>query len=105
MEDCDRVTLLPGKQMELVSFFSFHTLGWVSGEAGGRALAEIIFGDDNLGGKLPMNWYPESFTKILMNNMKMRADPSCLYPGRTHRFYTGKAVYGFGHGLAVEQGL
>ncbi|KAL2904114.1 putative beta-D-xylosidase 6 [Bienertia sinuspersici] len=129
-EDCDRVTLLlPGKQMELVSFVSsiskrpiilvltgggpldvsfakgdsrIASILWVGypGEAGGRALAEVIFGDDNPGGKLPMTWYPESFTNIPMNNMKMRADPSCLYPGRTHRFYTGKAVYGFGYGLS-----
>lgn len=47
-----------------------------------------------------MTWYPESFTKIPMNNMNMRADPSHLYPGRTHRFYTGKVVYKFGHGLS-----
>ncbi|KAJ0733104.1 putative glycosidase [Helianthus annuus] len=73
---------------------------WVGypGEAGGRALAEIVFGDHNPSGKLPVTWYPESFTKVPMNNMNMRPDPSRNYPGRTYRFYTGDVVYGFGHG-------
>ncbi|GMP27555.1 hypothetical protein CsSME_00003487 [Camellia sinensis var. sinensis] len=52
------------------------------------------------GGRLPMTWYPESFTSVPMNDMNMRADPSRGYPGRTYRFYTGDRVYGFGHGLS-----
>lgn len=47
-----------------------------------------------------MTWYPESFTKVAMNDMNMRADPFLGYPGRTYRFYTGNRVYGFGHGLS-----
>lgn len=47
-----------------------------------------------------MTWYPEAFTKIPMNDMNMRADPSRGYPGRTYRFYIGNQVYGFGHGLS-----
>lgn len=46
-----------------------------------------------------MTWYPESFTKIPMTDMNMRADPFRGYPGRTYRFYTGPRVYGFGEGL------
>lgn len=129
-EDHDRVSLLlPGKQMDLVlsiaaaskrplillltgggpldvSFAEqdprIASILWIGypGEAGGRALAEIIFGDFNPGGRLPMTWYPESFTKIPMNDMRMRADPSSGYPGRTYRFYTGPRVYGFGQGLS-----
>ncbi|GJT67264.1 probable beta-D-xylosidase 6 [Tanacetum coccineum] len=77
---------------------------WIGypGEAGGRALAEIIFGDHNPGGKLPVTWYPESFTSVPMNNMNMRSDLSKGYPGRTYRFYTGDIVYGFGHGLSYS---
>ncbi|XP_059293437.1 probable beta-D-xylosidase 6 isoform X1 [Lycium ferocissimum] len=75
---------------------------WVAypGETGGKALSEIIFGYQNPGGKLPMTWYLESFTKVPMTNMNMRADPANGYPGRTHRFYTGELLYGFGHGLS-----
>ncbi|XP_022740257.1 probable beta-D-xylosidase 6 [Durio zibethinus] len=129
-EDHDRISLLlPGKQMVLVSSIAAATerpiilvltgggpldvsfaegdpniasILWVGypGEAGGRALAEVIFGDFNPGGRLPMTWYPESFTKVPMNDMNMRADPFRGYPGRTYRFYTGNRVYGFGQGLS-----
>ncbi|KAK4367903.1 hypothetical protein RND71_011695 [Anisodus tanguticus] len=75
---------------------------WVAypGETGGKALSEIIFGYQNPGGKLPMTWYLESFTKVPMTDMNMRADPANSYPGRTYRFYTGDLLYGFGHGLS-----
>ncbi|PPE02422.1 hypothetical protein GOBAR_DD00553 [Gossypium barbadense] len=62
------------------------------GEAGGRALAEIIFGDHNPGGRLPVTWYPQSYTNIPMTDMRMRPEPSSGYPGRTYRFYQGLKV-------------
>ncbi|KAM7276961.1 hypothetical protein ACFE04_018827 [Oxalis oulophora] len=129
-EDRDRVSLLlPGKQMELVSCVAaaskrpvilvltgggpldvsfakkdprIASILWIGypGEAGPKALAEIIFGNVNPGGRLPMTWYPESFTNVPMNDMNMRAKPSQGYPGRTYRFYIGKRVYGFGHGMS-----
>ncbi|KAL9328520.1 hypothetical protein ACSQ67_003523 [Phaseolus vulgaris] len=131
-EDHDRVSLLlPGKQMDLVSSVAdasknpvilvligggpldvsfakenkkIASILWVGypGEAGGKALAEIIFGEFNPVGRLPMTWYPEAFTNVPMNDMNMRADPSRGYPGRTYRFYTGSRVYGFGHGLSYS---
>ncbi|TKY69995.1 beta-D-xylosidase 7 [Spatholobus suberectus] len=91
-----------------ISFAKKHqeiaSILWVGypGEAGGRALAEIIFGEFNPAGRLPMTWYPEAFTNVPMNDMSMRADPSRGYPGRTYRFYTGSRVYGFGHGLSYS---
>ncbi|KAF5747304.1 beta-D-xylosidase 6 isoform X2 [Tripterygium wilfordii] len=131
-EDLDRVSLLlPGNQMTLVSnvaaasikpvilvltgggpldvsfaekdpkIASILWIGYPS-EAGGKALAEIIFGDHNPAGRLPMTWYPESFSKVPMNDMNMRADPSRGYPGRTYRFYTGDQVYGYGQGLSYS---
>ncbi|GLT46878.1 hypothetical protein SLA2020_206070 [Shorea laevis] len=129
-EDHDRVSLLlPGKQKNLVSCVAnaskrpiilvltgggpldvsfakrdskFASILWIGylGEAGGKALAEVIFGDFNPGGRLPVTWYPESFTKVPMTDMNMRADPARGYPGRTYRFYEGNQVYGFGHGLS-----
>lgn len=129
-EDRDRVSLLlPGKQMALVSSVAaaskkpvilvltgggpldvsfaerdprIASILWIGypGEAGGQALAEVIFGDFNPGGRLPVTWYPESFTNIPMSDMNLRADPSRGYPGRTYRFYTGNRVYGFGQGLS-----
>ncbi|XP_039690028.1 probable beta-D-xylosidase 7 isoform X2 [Medicago truncatula] len=54
------------------------------------------------GGRLPMTWYPKDFIKIPMTDMRMRADPSSGYPGRTYRFYTGPKVYEFGYGLSYS---
>lgn len=129
-EDLDRYSLLlPGHQMALtkavasvskkpvvlvltgggpvdVSFAKgdqqIASIIWIGypGETGGKALSQILFGEYNPGGRLPMTWYPESFTSIPMSDMSMRADPSRGYPGRTYRFYTGDRVYGFGHGLS-----
>ncbi|KAH7281986.1 hypothetical protein KP509_35G006700 [Ceratopteris richardii] len=70
------------------------------GEAGGKAIAELIFGGFSPGGKLPMTWYPETFTQVPMTDMNMRPNISSGYPGRTHRFYTGDTVFKFGHGLS-----
>jgi Fibronectin type III-like domain len=54
-------------------------------------------------GRLPVTWYPESFTNIPMNDMNMRPDPSRSYPGRTYRFYIGETVYKFGYGLSYSK--
>ncbi|KAL3514093.1 hypothetical protein ACH5RR_026810 [Cinchona calisaya] len=72
------------------------------GEAGGIALAEIIFGDHNPGGRLPITWYPKEFVNIPMTDMRMRPDPSSGYPGRTYRFYNGEKVFEFGYGLSYS---
>ncbi|KAJ4759550.1 beta-D-xylosidase 4 [Rhynchospora pubera] len=131
-EDLDRVSLLlPGKQMQLVNTISSVTkrpivlvligggpidvsfakenkdiggIIWIGypGEVGGQVLAEVLFGDYNPDGRLPITWYPESFTNVPMSDMNMRPDPSRSYPGRTYRFYTGETVYKFGYGLSYS---
>lgn len=70
------------------------------GEAGGQAIAELIFGGFSPGGRLPITWYPDNFTEVPMTDMNMRPRPSQGYPGRTHRFYIGDTVFKFGHGLS-----
>ncbi|WCJ44508.1 Glycosyl hydrolase family protein [Euphorbia peplus] len=132
-EEYDRVDLvLPGMQQELitkvarsaknpvvlvlfcggpvdVSFAKYDkkigSILWAGypGEAGGIALAEIIFGDHNPGGKLPMTWYPQEFVKIPMTDMRMRPDSPSGYPGRTYRFYKGHNVFEFGYGLSYSK--
>ncbi|XP_039774199.1 beta-D-xylosidase 4-like isoform X3 [Panicum virgatum] len=129
-ESLDRTSLLlPGQQPRLVSAVANASSGpcilvimsggpfdisfakssdkiaailWVGypGEAGGAAIADVLFGYHNPSGRLPVTWYPESFTKIPMTDMRMRPDPSTGYPGRTYRFYTGDTVYAFGDGLS-----
>ncbi|KAH6799759.1 hypothetical protein C2S51_036243 [Perilla frutescens var. frutescens] len=122
--------LLPGRQQELVTKVAAASKGptilvlmsggpidvsfakndarvgailWVGypGQAGGAAIADVLFGKHNPGGKLPMTWYPQKYLDNLpMTTMDMRADPSRNYPGRTYRFYKGPVVYPFGHGLS-----
>ncbi|TYG50912.1 hypothetical protein ES288_D10G214000v1 [Gossypium darwinii] len=125
----DRVgLLLPGRQQELVSRVARASRGptvlvlmsggpidvsfakndprvsaiiWAGypGQAGGTAIADVLFGTTNPGGKLPMTWYPQDYVaKVPMTNMGMR--PSRGYPGRTYRFYKGSVVFPFGHGLS-----
>ncbi|KAL0742648.1 hypothetical protein Bca4012_084161 [Brassica carinata] len=104
-EDQDRVDLfLPGKQQQLVTEVAKITsIMWVGfpGQAGGLAIADVIFGRHNPSGNLPMTWYPQSYVENLpMSNMNMRADNLTGYQGRTYRFYTGETVYAFGDGIS-----
>nr|AAS17751.2 beta xylosidase [Fragaria x ananassa] len=74
---------------------------WVGypGQAGGTAMADVLFGTTNPSGKLPMTWYPQDYvSKVPMTNMAMRAGRG--YPGRTYRFYKGPVVFPFGLGLS-----
>ncbi|KAK2990266.1 hypothetical protein RJ640_014718 [Escallonia rubra] len=71
------------------------------GQNGGTAIADVLFGQTNPGGKLPMTWYPQDYAnKVPMTDMAMRADPSRGYPGRTYRFYKGPVLFPFGFGLS-----
>ena len=79
---------------------------WVGypGQAGGTAIADVIFGATNPGGRLPMTWYPQGYlAKVPMTNMDMRPNPATGYPGRTYRFYKGPVVFPFGHGLSYSR--
>ncbi|XP_024960472.1 beta-xylosidase/alpha-L-arabinofuranosidase 2-like [Cynara cardunculus var. scolymus] len=78
---------------------------WVGfpGQEGGAAMADVIFGRYNPGGRLPMTWYPRSYLmSVPMDNMNMRPDPSTGHPGRSYRFYRGETVYPFGYGLSYS---
>ncbi|RDX69859.1 Beta-D-xylosidase 1, partial [Mucuna pruriens] len=133
-ETRDRVgLLLPGHQQELVARVARAARGpvilvimsggpvditfavndpkisailWVGypGQAGGTAIADVIFGTSNPGGRLPMTWYPEGYlAKVPMTIMDMRPNPATGYPGRTYRFYKGPVVFPFGHGLSYSR--
>ena len=70
-----------------------------AGQAGGLAVATVILGQYNPGGRLPITFYPASYVNaVSMTDMQMR--PSPTNPGRTYKFYTGQAVYEFGTGLS-----
>ncbi|KAI8018674.1 putative beta-D-xylosidase 5 [Camellia lanceoleosa] len=78
---------------------------WVGypGQAGGDAIAQVIFGKFNPGGRSPFSWYPQSYVdQVPMTDMNLREDSTRNYPGRTYRFYLGKLMYDFGHGLSYS---
>ena len=66
--------------------------GWYPGQAGGTALADVLFGDYNPAGRLPVTFYRDTTDLPPFANYDMA--------GRTYRFFSGKPLYAFGHGLS-----
>jgi beta-D-xylosidase 4 len=98
------VVIMSGSSLDL-SYIrdsdQYSSLIWMgyAGQSGGLALANVIFGQYNPGGRLPITFYPASYVDaVSMLDMQMR--PSSTNPGRTYKFYTGEAVFPFGYGLS-----
>ena len=68
---------------------------WYPGEEGGKAVADVIFGDYNPAGRLPITLY---------NSIDQLPDV-CNYSmeGRTYRYFRGDILYPFGFGLSYTK--
>ena len=68
---------------------------WYPGQAAGSAIADVLFGDYNPGGRLPVTFYRSTADLPPFDDYAMA--------GRTYRFFTGKPLYAFGYGLSYTK--
>ena len=67
-------------------------LAWYYGQRGADAVAETLLGEFNPAGRLPITFY--------RNTESLPAFEDYAMTNRTYRYYTGKPLYAFGHGLS-----
>jgi beta-glucosidase len=70
-------------------------LAWYPGQEGGNAIADVLFGDVNPAGRLPVTFY-KSVGQL---------PPFASYDmeGRTYRYFRGEALYPFGYGRSYTR--
>lgn len=125
-EESDRFSItLPGNQNELIKSVAavnqntivvMQTMGMVeveqfknnpnipgiiwtgyNGQAQGTAMAQILFGDVNPGGKLNVTWHKSVKDLPEFNDYTLRGDGT---NGRTYWYYDKPVSYEFGYGLS-----
>jgi beta-glucosidase len=68
---------------------------WYPGEEGGAAIADVLFGDYNPGGRLPVTFYKSVAQLPPFENYGME--------GKTYRYFKGDPLYPFGFGLSYTK--
>jgi beta-glucosidase len=68
---------------------------WYPGEFGGKAIAEVLFGEVNPSAKLPVTFYRSVDDLPDFEDYSME--------GRTYRYFEGDVLYPFGHGLSYAR--
>ncbi|MFD2726902.1 glycoside hydrolase family 3 C-terminal domain-containing protein [Hyunsoonleella rubra] len=68
---------------------------WYPGQAGGTAIADVIFGDYNPAGRLPVTFYKS------INDIPAFSDYDMK--GKTYRYFKGDPLYEFGYGLSFTK--
>ena len=65
---------------------------WYPGQSGGKAAAEVLFGDYNPAGRLPVTFY--------RNITQLPDFEDYNMTGRTYRYFKGDPLFPFGYGLS-----
>lgn len=65
---------------------------WYPGQSGGRAVADVLFGDYNPAGRLPVTFYRNLSQLPDFEDYNMK--------GHTYRFFEGEPLFPFGYGLS-----
>jgi beta-glucosidase len=68
---------------------------WYPGEEGGRAVGEVLFGDVNPAGRLPITFYQSTSDLPPFDDYSMS--------NRTYRYFNGQPLFAFGHGLSYTR--
>jgi len=67
---------------------------WYPGQQGGNAVADVLFGKYNPAGRLPITFYKSIEDLPSFEDYGMK--------GRTYKYFDGKVLYPFGHGLSFS---
>jgi len=70
---------------------------WYGGEMGGKAIADVLFGDVNPGGKLPATFYAST------DQLPPMWDYDLINNPRTYLYFDQPVLFPFGHGLSYTQ--
>jgi len=68
---------------------------WYPGQAAGTAIADVLFGDYNPGGKLPVTFYRSEEDLPPFDQYEITS--------QTYRYFKGRPLYPFGHGLSYTR--
>jgi len=68
---------------------------WYGGEFAGKAIADVIFGNYNPSGRLPVTFYASDSDLPDFEDYNMS--------NRTYKYFKGKSLYPFGYGLSYTQ--
>jgi beta-glucosidase len=68
---------------------------WYPGEQGGHAVADVLFGDVNPAGRLPVTFYHATADLPAFDDYSMS--------NRTYRYFNGRPAFAFGHGLSYTR--